>query len=125
LKERAFHNPSFRRGIEVSKIVCPACQAYLGLAAAGATACPRCAAPLSAAPAGTSPVCPGAESAEAPAGDRDVVHGGLWLLGGILVTVVTYVAAEERGGGRYIIAWGAMVFGGLQFLRGLFGGGRK
>jgi hypothetical protein len=31
----------------MSSIVCPACKAYLGLAADGAANCPRCAAPLS------------------------------------------------------------------------------
>jgi hypothetical protein len=44
---------------------------------------------------------------------------------GIVVTAGTYLLAEERGGGRYIVAWGAMLFGGLQFLRGLFAAGRK
>jgi hypothetical protein len=49
----------------------------------------------------------------------------LWLFGGIAVTVGTYIAAEERGGGYYVVAWGAMLCGGLQFLRGLFAAGRK
>jgi hypothetical protein len=38
-----------------------------------------------------------------------------------MVTVGTYLYAGENGGGRYIVMWGAMLFGGLQFLRGLLG----
>jgi hypothetical protein len=68
---------------------------------------------------------PGCPATEAPAGGRDVLYGGLWLLGGIVVTAGTYLAAEERGGGRYVVAWGAMLFGGLQFLRGLLAVGRE
>ena len=51
--------------------------------------------------------------------------GGLWLLVGIVVTAGTYLVAAEGGGGRYIVAWGAMLFGGLQFLRGLLAAARK
>jgi hypothetical protein len=69
-------------------------------------------------------------SAEAPSdcpstddttdGGHDLLHGGLWLLLGIAVTAGTYVLAEQLGGSRFIVAWGAMLFGGVQFLRGLF-----
>ena len=45
--------------------------------------------------------------------------GALWAIGGAVVTLATYSAAE--GGGTYIIAWGAMGIGALQFLYGLFG----
>jgi hypothetical protein len=45
---------------------------------------------------------------------RDMLVGGLWCAGGILVTVLSY---GSKGG---IIAWGAIVFGGIQFCRGLF-----
>lgn len=44
--------------------------------------------------------------------------GGLWCIGGIFVTVVTYSAATSRGG-VYVVAWGAILFGGYRFLRGL------
>ncbi|OWK37744.1 hypothetical protein FRUB_06864 [Fimbriiglobus ruber] len=45
--------------------------------------------------------------------------GGLWLCGGLAVTAISYSVAEEQGGGRFILAWGAILFGGAQFLRGL------
>jgi hypothetical protein len=45
--------------------------------------------------------------------------GGVICVIGILVTAATYSAASH-GGGHYFVAWGAIVFGGFQFLRGLF-----
>jgi hypothetical protein len=50
------------------------------------------------------------------AAKRDMMVGGLWCGGGILVTALTYKAAS--GGGSYVVAWGAIIFGGIQFLRG-------
>jgi len=50
-------------------------------------------------------------------GKRDMVVGGLWCGGGIAVTLYTHAAAA--GGGTYIVAWGAILFGGIQFLRGV------
>lgn len=49
---------------------------------------------------------------------RDMVIGGVICLIGIIVTVATYSAASS-GGGTYVVAWGAIIFGGWQFLRGL------
>ncbi|MEX2459548.1 MAG: hypothetical protein WD770_11265 [Actinomycetota bacterium] len=46
--------------------------------------------------------------------------GGAVAVIGILVTVITYSAASSgSGGGRYVVAWGAIVFGALAFLQGL------
>lgn len=50
--------------------------------------------------------------------NRDLVVGGLWLFGGLIVTGVTYSSASN-GGGSYVVAWGAILFGGIQFLKGL------
>jgi hypothetical protein len=50
-------------------------------------------------------------------GKRNMIVGGLWLVGGIAVTVFTYNSA--RSGGSYVITWGPMIFGGIQFFRGL------
>jgi hypothetical protein len=49
---------------------------------------------------------------------KDLVVGGLWFLGGISVTVLTYSAASN-GGGTYFVAYGAIIFGAVQFIRGL------
>ncbi len=51
-------------------------------------------------------------------GNASMWIGGLICLFGIVVTVGSCLAAGE-GGGRYIIAWGAIIFGGIQFFRGL------
>jgi hypothetical protein len=49
--------------------------------------------------------------------NKDVMQGGLWLAGGLVVTALTYSSAS--GGGSYVVAWGAIIFGGIQFFRGL------
>lgn len=43
--------------------------------------------------------------------------GAIFFIGGIIVTVVTYSNAIP--GGTYIVAWGAILFGAIQFFRGL------
>lgn len=55
--------------------------------------------------------------ARSSAGQKDMLYGALWCIGGIVVTVVTLQAAA--GGGTYVVAWGAILFGGIQFFRGL------
>ena len=50
----------------------------------------------------------------------DMRHGLYWLLGGISVSVVTYlIARSSKNGGIYIIAYGAVIAGAIQFLRAL------
>jgi hypothetical protein len=53
------------------------------------------------------------------AGHKNMLHGALWCIGGIVVTALSYQAAANAGGGRYVLAWGAILFGGIQFFRGL------
>ncbi len=53
-------------------------------------------------------------------GSSDLFWGAFWCLGGIAVTVLTYSAAEN--GGTFIIAYGAIITGAIQFLKGLFNG---
>jgi hypothetical protein len=51
---------------------------------------------------------------------RQMLYGVLWAVGGTLVTIFTYSAASS-GGGTYVIAWGAIIFGIVDFIRGLIG----
>lgn len=43
--------------------------------------------------------------------------GGLWCGGGLAVTLYTHATAS--GGGTYVVAWGAIIFGGWQAIKGL------
>jgi hypothetical protein len=49
---------------------------------------------------------------------HDMMVGGLWCIGGIVVTAISYSAVANTGG-SYLITWGAILFGGIQFLKGL------
>ena len=51
---------------------------------------------------------------------RHMLFGLLWAAGGTAVTVGSAISAES-GGGVYIIAWGAILFGIINFFVGLFG----
>jgi hypothetical protein len=53
------------------------------------------------------------------AAQKNMFYGAFWCIGGIAVTVLTYQAAAGMGGGAFVIAWGAILFGAIQFLRGL------
>lgn len=48
---------------------------------------------------------------------KNITLGAIWCVGGIVVTALTYQMAS--GGGTYFVAWGAILFGGIQFLKGL------
>lgn len=50
---------------------------------------------------------------------RDMVAGILFLLGGCLVSLISFVAVPPEGG-RYFIFLGAIGFGVIMFLRGLW-----
>lgn len=52
------------------------------------------------------------------AGNKNMLYGALWCVGGLLVTILTYSAASD--GGTYVVAWGAVIFGAIQFFKGLF-----
>ena len=51
-------------------------------------------------------------------GTRNMLFGALWLIGGVAITAATY--SKASGGGQYIVTYGAIVFGGIQFMVGLF-----
>jgi hypothetical protein len=46
--------------------------------------------------------------------------GALWFIGGGLFTAITYGAASS-GGGTYVVAYGAIIAGAIEFFWGLFG----
>lgn len=50
---------------------------------------------------------------------KDVWIGGAWLVGGAAIWIGTYVAAASNGG-SYYMTWGAVVFGGIQFVKGIY-----
>lgn len=53
---------------------------------------------------------------------RAMLSGVLWAIGGIVVTVVSYNLARSGSfGGTYVIAWGAVIYGIYDFIRGLIG----
>lgn len=58
-------------------------------------------------------------SALASAYAKHMAYGALWAIGGTVVTAITYEAASN--GGTYVVAWGAILFGIIDFFRGLFG----
>jgi len=51
---------------------------------------------------------------------RHMLNGVLSIAGGIAVSIVTYMVAV-LGVGFYIVAVGAVIFGIIEFFRGLFG----
>lgn len=46
--------------------------------------------------------------------NKDILYGGLWFVGGLAITLASL--ASRKGG---FIAYGAVIFGGVQFFRGL------
>lgn len=55
-----------------------------------------------------------------PSINKHLIYGPLWFGGGCLFTFITFSAASAKGGGFYIIASGAIFFGLLEFLFGVF-----
>jgi len=55
--------------------------------------------------------------ASSGAGMKNMLAGGIVCGLGLTITIVTYQLAAN--GGVYVVAWGAILFGGIQFVRGL------
>ena len=53
-------------------------------------------------------------------GLRNMAIGAVVCIIGIVVTGRKSCWRRASGGGDYVVAWGAIVFGGIQFLKGLF-----
>lgn len=52
--------------------------------------------------------------------EKKMLSGAITFIAGILVTGLTYLnAVHSPFGGTYVIAWGAMLVGGVRFFRGL------
>lgn len=62
--------------------------------------------------------CASVEASRRQAGVYQMLVGGLVALAGIGVTIWSYTRADSQGG-RYGIAWGAIVVGIVGFFRGL------
>lgn len=60
------------------------------------------------------------------AGKKNLLVGALFTVGGLALTLATYLTSSNTGG-SYIIAWGAVIFGVLQVVQGLtqYYNGRK
>jgi hypothetical protein len=92
---------------------------------AGATACKRCQQPILYQP----PVPPVDQMNQLQnpdnvqhSGGADMLIGGVICLIGVVITVGSYsMASSSPKGGSYTIAWGAIVFGGIRFLKGMVG----
>jgi len=55
--------------------------------------------------------------ADRAAAKNAIIDGAVWGIGGIVITLITLLIVQERGG-RYLIAWGPAVFGLIQMVRG-------
>lgn len=58
------------------------------------------------------------DQAKNEAANKNMLYGALWCIGGLLVTALTYSTASD--GGTYVVAWGAVVFGAIQFFKGVW-----
>lgn len=52
---------------------------------------------------------------------RNMAVGGVICVIGLIISIGSYqAAANSPSGGSYVVAYGAVIFGGIQFLKGLF-----
>ena len=54
---------------------------------------------------------------EASTGGRDMLIGGLWIAGGLVITIGTYAMASN--GGTYFITYGPIIYGVIRFFKGV------
>ncbi len=59
------------------------------------------------------------EKQESTSNGGEMALGAIICLVGILITVATYSASS--GGGTYVVAWGAILFGAIRFIKGAAG----
>lgn len=53
----------------------------------------------------------------ASTGGRDMLIGGLWIAGGLVITIGTYAMASN--GGTYFITYGPIIYGVIRFFKGV------
>jgi len=52
-------------------------------------------------------------------GEKKIVSGVIWGIGGILLTGISYLAAESGQLGYYWVFFGAIIYGAIQLKRGI------
>jgi hypothetical protein len=60
---------------------------------------------------------PGGQAARSE-GRNDMIIGGLWIAGGLIITIGSYMMVSE-GGGRYLITYGPIIYGVIRFFKGV------
>jgi hypothetical protein len=50
---------------------------------------------------------------------KKMIFGALWAVGGTIATIASY--GGTGGGGKYVVFWGAILFGAVDFLVGFSG----
>jgi hypothetical protein len=58
------------------------------------------------------------KNARKDAAQKQMFIGAVLCFGGLAVTIGTYLLAKEGGTGSYLVAWGAIIGGAFQLLRG-------
>jgi hypothetical protein len=85
----------------------------------GSTACKECGTSLVSDRADVDAVQDDLENPRRALGEKLMLRGILWLIGGLMVTVFSYfTAVNSPYGGHYVVAYGAIIFGIAQFFRG-------
>jgi uncharacterized membrane protein YvbJ len=102
-------------------IQCPGCKEYIS---SDAVKCRFCQRPLDAQTRQAAAAVQEVEqsSHRKQQSMRTMFIGLAMLVIGIAITVGTYaMASSSSGGGRYVVTWGLIVFGGFRFFQGLIG----
>jgi hypothetical protein len=55
----------------------------------------------------------------------NLIIGGVLLVVGLFITIISYSSASNRGSGSYVIMYGPIIFGVLRIVRGLAGRARS
>ncbi|MEO5643897.1 MAG: hypothetical protein ABIQ40_18660 [Bacteroidia bacterium] len=51
-------------------------------------------------------------------GRNDMLIGGLWIAGGLILTIGSYMMVSDKGG-RYFITYGPVIYGVIRFFKGV------